>query len=189
MGILFVAIFIFTISISLWAGSRVKRTYNKFSKVPAGSGMTGAHAAERILQAAGITDVEIRMSESFLGDHYDPMNKRLVLSEQNYHGASAAALGVSAHECGHAIQHKALYAPLQWRMAAVGVTTYANQGVTWLPMIGLFTGIGGFHSSTYLMIMSAAWGVIMLFNLVTLRPWMPRRLPMLQPSLRHCSTS
>jgi hypothetical protein len=172
MFILFIAIFIFTMGISLWASARVKSTYKKYSTVPAGSGMTGARAAQRILQAAGITDVEIKMSESFLGDHYDPIRKRLVLSEQNYHGASAAALGVSAHECGHAIQHKALYAPLKWRMAAVGVTTYANQVVTWLPMIGLVTGgfggILGFGGSTYLMIMSAAWGAIMLFNLVTL---------------------
>ncbi len=168
MFIFFIAIFIFTMGISLWASSRVKSTYNKYSQVPAGSGMTGARAAQRILQAAGITDVEIRMSESFLGDHYDPINKRLVLSEQNYHGASAAALGVSAHECGHAIQHKALYAPLKWRMAAVGTTTYANQVVTWLPMIGLVTGLGSLNNSTYLMIMAGCWGVIMLFNLVTL---------------------
>jgi len=168
MSIIFIAVIIFTFGISLWATSRVKSTYNKFSQVPAGSGMTGARAAERILQAAGITDVEIRMSESFLGDHYDPIHKRLVLSEQNYHGASAAALGVSAHECGHAIQHKAMYAPLKWRMAAVGGVTYANQVVMWLPLIGMFTGLGGFGGSTYLMIMSVAWGVIMLFNLVTL---------------------
>ncbi|MEM6822602.1 MAG: zinc metallopeptidase [Verrucomicrobiota bacterium] len=169
--ILFIGIFIFTMAISLYASSKVKRTYNKYSQVPAGSGMTGERAAARILKAAGINDVEIAMSNSFLGDHYDPMNKRLVLSEANYYGTSAAALGVSAHECGHAIQHKLAYSPLQWRMASVGLTNYANNIVTWLPMIGLFTGgFGMFNvsSSVYFMIMAAGWGMIMLFNLVTL---------------------
>jgi len=168
--ILFIAIFIFTAGISLWASSRVKSTYRKFSQVPAGSGMSGARAAQRILQAAGIGDVEIKASDSFLGDHYDPMHKRLVLSQDNYHGTSAAALGVAAHECGHAIQHKLAYAPLQWRMASVGVTTYANQVVTWLPLIGFLTGFSmfGLSGNAYLMLMAGAWGVIMLFNLVTL---------------------
>ena len=95
---------------------------------------------------------------------------RLVIAEglAGDHGHSAAALGVAAHECGHAIQHKIAYAPLQWRMAAVGATTFASQIVTWLPLLGLFTGIGGFTSQTYLTLMVAGWGVIMLFNLVTL---------------------
>jgi Zn-dependent membrane protease YugP len=90
----------------------------------------------------------------------------LVLSSQNYHGTSPAALGVAAHECGHAIQHKFGYAPLQWRMAAVGATNFASQVVMWLPLIGMFTGI--ISGYTGLAIMAAAWGVIMIFNLVTL---------------------
>ncbi len=163
-----IAVFVITMGISLYAAARVKSTYNRYSKVPAGSGYTGASCAKRILEAAGINDVEIVESESFLGDHYDPSHKRLVLSSQNYHGNSASALGVAAHEGGHAVQHKIAYKPLVWRMAAVGVTSYANQIVTWLPLIGLFTGIGGFASQTYLLIMCAGWGAIMLFNLVTL---------------------
>jgi uncharacterized protein len=163
-----IIVFVVTMGISLYAAARVKSTYAKYSQVPAGSGYTGARCAARILEAAGIDDVEIVESESFLGDHYDPMHKRLVLSSQNYHGNSASALGVSAHECGHAIQHKIAYKPLHWRMASVGVTSYANQIVTWLPMIGMFTNFGGFHNSTYLMIMCVGWGAIMLFNLVTL---------------------
>jgi len=170
--VLFISIFIVTAGISLWASNRVKSTYKKFSQVPAGSGQTGARAAAQILRAAGIDDVEIVASDSFLGDHYDPIHKRLVLSELNYHGDSAAALGVSAHECGHAIQHKMTYAPLQWRMAAVGVTSYANGIVTYLPILGLMTGgfggiIGG-SMTTYFMIMAAGWAMIMAFNLVTL---------------------
>jgi Zn-dependent membrane protease YugP len=168
---LLIAIFLVTGGISIWASMRVKSTYKKYSQIPAGSGQTGARAAAQILSAAGIDDVEIVASNNFLGDHYNPMNKKLVLSEANYFGDSAAALGVAAHECGHAIQHKASYAPLQWRMASVGVTNYANSVVTYLPFIGLMTGgFGGLigNNFTYLWIMSIGWGIIMLFNLVTL---------------------
>lgn len=168
MSILWLATFFGTMALSLWAAFRVKSAYARGSEVPASSGYTGAEAAAKILDAAGIHDVEITEHDGLLGDHYDPMHKRLVLSTQNYHGHSAAALGVAAHECGHAIQHKIAYAPLQWRMAAVGATTFASQIVTWLPLLGLFTGIGGFTSQTYLTLMVAGWGVIMLFNLVTL---------------------
>ncbi len=168
MSILWILTFFGTMAISLWAAARVKSAYARGSEVPASSGYTGAEAAAKILDAAGIHDVEITEHDGLLGDHYDPMHKRLVLSTQNFHGHSAAALGVAAHECGHAIQHKIAYAPLQWRMAAVGATTFASQIVTWLPLLGLFTGLGGFTSQTYLMLMVAGWGVIMLFNLVTL---------------------
>jgi len=168
MSLLWILTFFGTMAISLWAAARVKSAYARGSEVPASSGYTGAEAAAKILDAAGIHDVEITEHDGLLGDHYDPMHKRLVLSTQNFHGHSAAALGVAAHECGHAIQHKIAYAPLQWRMAAVGATTFASQIVTWLPLLGLFTGIGGFTSNTYLTLMVAGWGVIMLFNLVTL---------------------
>jgi len=168
MSLLWILTFVGTMAISLWAAARVKSAYARGSEVPASSGYTGAEAAAKILNAAGIHDVEITEHDGLLGDHYDPMHKRLVLSTQNYHGHSAAALGVAAHECGHAIQHKIAYAPLQWRMAAVGATTFASQIVTWLPLLGLFSGIGGFTSQTYLMLMVAGWGIIMLFNLVTL---------------------
>ena len=166
MNAMFLIIFVSTLAISLLAAWRVKRIYRRYSEVPASSGLTGAEVAARILQRAGITDVEIAEHDELLGDHYDPTNKRLVLSTQNYHGTSCAALGVSAHECGHAIQHQLAYAPLQWRMAAVGATNYASQVVMWLPLVGMFTGI--FSPYTGGLIMAAAWGVIMVFNLITL---------------------
>lgn len=166
MNALLILIFVSTLAISLFAGWRVKRIYRRYSEVLASSGLTGAEVAAKILQRAGITDVEIIEHEELLGDHYDPLHKRLVLSTQNYRGTSCAALGVSAHECGHAIQHQIAYAPLKWRMAAVGVTSYASQIVMWLPLIGMFTGlISGYTGA---LIMAAAWGVIMVFNLVTL---------------------
>ena len=122
--------------------------------------------AHEILRQAGITNVGIVEHEELLGDHYDPRRKRLVLSSANYHGKSAAALGVAAHECGHAIQHQQAYAPLQWRMAAVGVTGFASQLVLWIPLLGAFTGL--LAPRTSLLIMAVAWGVMMAFNLITL---------------------
>lgn len=166
MNLGFILLIVSTFALSLWAAWRVKRVYRRFAQVPASSGVTGAQAAAAVLASAGIRDVEIVEHDEMLGDHYDPMNKRLVLSSENYHGSPLVALGVAAHECGHAIQHKIAYAPLHWRMAAVGVTTYANQIVMWLPLLGIFTGL--IAPLTGALIMACAWGVIMLFNLVTL---------------------
>lgn len=158
-------IFLVTMGISLWAAARVKGNYARYSKMRTQSGLTGAEVAQRILASAGIDDVDIVATDSFLGDHYDPMHKRLVLSRQNFLGDSPAALGVSAHECGHAIQHKIAYAPLNWRMAAVGLVSFVNPVVTWLPIVGLGIGLA---PHTVMLILAIGWGVIMLFNLVTL---------------------
>lgn len=167
MFLLFIGIFVFTFGLSLWAQWKVSSTYRHYLTIPTRSGYTGSEVAARILQAAGIDDVDIVEQPGPLTDHYDPMNKRLVLSSDNYHGNSLSAVGVSAHECGHAIQHKIAYAPLHWRMAAVGITNFANTVVTILPLIGLFTGF--IHNVGLMaMIMATAWGVIMAFNLVTL---------------------
>ena len=159
-------LFLITLAIGLLAQWHVKRTYARHSRTPVQSGYTGAEAAHAILRQAGITNVTIVEHEELLGDHYDPRHKRLVLSSANYHGTSAAALGVAAHECGHAMQHKQAYAPLQLRMAAVGVTSFASQLVMWIPLLGMFTGL--LAPKTGLLIMAVAWGIMMLFNLVTL---------------------
>ena len=159
-------LFIGTMALSLWAMWRVKSVYNRYNQGEVRSGTTGGEAAAEILRRSGIRDVEITHAEGMLGDHYDPLHKRLVLSEANYFGRTPAALGVAAHECGHAIQHQLAYAPLHWRMAAVGITTYANYIVMFLPLLGLFTGlITPWTGAHY---MAVAWGIIMLFNLVTL---------------------
>lgn len=159
-------IFLATLVIALLAQWHVKRAYARHSQTPTASGYTGAQVAEQILRQAGIANVEIVEHEELLGDHYDPRHKRLVLSSANYRGTSAAALGVAAHECGHAIQHRMAYAPLQIRMAAVGVTSFASQLVLWIPLLGLMTGLLAAH--TGLLIMAVAWGILMAFNLVTL---------------------
>ena len=159
-------LFLGTMGLSLWAMWRVKSVYNHYNRGVVSSGLSGSEVAARILQRLGIRDVEITEGEGMLGDHYDPTQKRLVLSPDNYHGRTPAALGVAAHECGHAIQHAQAYAPLHWRMAAVGITNYANHVVTFLPLIGLFTGL--ISPRTGALFMAGAWGIIMLFNLVTL---------------------
>lgn len=162
----YLILFAGTMLLSLWAMARVKSVYHRYSQVPGSAGYTGAEVAAAILQRAGITDVQIAEHNEMLGDHYDPTNKRLVLSTQNYHGTSLAAIGVSAHECGHAIQHKIAYGPLHWRMSAVGITNFASQIVFWIPILGL--GGGFLSGKTAIMIMALCFGVIMLFNLITL---------------------
>ena len=137
MSLLAILLFTGTMALSLWATMRVRQAYHKFSLLLASSGLTDYdEAAGRILQKEGIYDVEIVEHDQALGDHYDSTHKRLVLSRENYYGTSAAALGVAAHECGHAIQHKQAYAPVQWRMASVGLTMFASQIVLWLPILG-----------------------------------------------------
>jgi hypothetical protein len=157
-------IFIGTMLLSGLASLMVRRAYSRYSQLASSSGMTGAETAARILRRAGLTDVSIHSQPGTLSDHYDPAHRRLVLSDENYHGTSVAAIGVAAHEAGHALQHQALYAPLQWRMAAVGIT---NASGMIIPVVGLF---GGFllGPKLALLIMAVAMGIVMLFQLITL---------------------
>jgi Zn-dependent membrane protease YugP len=166
MTLLAILLFTGTMALSLWATMRVRQIHNEFSMLPASSGSTGAETAERILRQEEIYDVEILQHDQALGDHYDPIHKRLVLSRETFNGTSAAALGVAAHECGHAIQHKEGYAPLQWRMASVGLTMFASQIVLWLPLLGMITG--SLNTGVALTLIASAWGILMLFNLITL---------------------
>lgn len=159
-------VFGLTMAIALFAQWRVRSVYRRFSGVPAAGGWTGAAAARAMLNRAGLHEVDIVEHNEMLGDHYDPTHRRLVLSTHNYHGTSLAALGVAAHEAGHALQHGGGYAPLHLRMAAVGVTNFASQIVTFLPLLGMATGL--LSTVTGLTIMAVAWGTIMAFNLITL---------------------
>ena len=114
---LFFILIIIPIALGFWAQSKIKGTYNKFSQVRSVNNITGSDAAAYVLRSAGIRDVEIVPCRGHLTDHYDPVHKRLALSKDNYFGNSLAALGVAAHEAGHAIQHATSYAPLGWRSA------------------------------------------------------------------------
>ena len=131
-------LFIGTMALSLWAMWRVKSVDKRYSQGVVRSGVTGGEVAAEILRRTGIREVEITHADGMLGDHYDPIRKRLVLSSENYFGRSPAALGVSAHECGHALQHARAYQPLHWRMAAVGLTTYANYVAAFITSLAYF---------------------------------------------------
>jgi uncharacterized protein len=132
--------------IGLWAQIRVSSAFGKWSKVRASSNITGAETAREILRAAQIGDVEVVEINGFLGDHYDPTSKRLCLSSNVYNTPSVAALGIAAHETGHAIQHAKAYVPLMARMTIVPVTQVASQllpfiiiGGFWFRITGLIT--------------------------------------------------
>lgn len=150
--------------ISLFAQFLVNSRFSKYSRGRSRSGMTGAQAAERILQSQGIYDVAIQRVSGKLTDHYDPRNKTLNLSDAVYASTSVAAVGVAAHECGHAIQHARGYAPLSFRSALVPVANIGSQ-LSWLFIIlGIF--FGGSH--TLIMIGILMFSAAVLFQLVTL---------------------
>ena len=150
--------------VGLWAQMKVKSAYDKYIRIPSRGRITGREAALAVMQSAGIHDVEIVQCHGTLTDHYDPKNKRLALSEANYRGYSLAALGVAAHEAGHAIQHKKEYAPLNLRMSLVPVTNIASQ---FLPVI-MFGGFFFFHSPLLINLGIAVYLVLTIFQLVTL---------------------
>lgn len=148
--------------ICLLASARVNSTFNKYSNVRSLSGLTGAQAAERVLHSAGIYDVQIQHVSGKLTDHYDPRNKTLSLSDSVYGSSSVAAVGVAAHECGHAIQHQKNYAPLNLRSAIVPVANIGSTLAWPLIILGLF--FGSFLINLGIIFFSIA----VLFQLVTL---------------------
>jgi Zn-dependent membrane protease YugP len=132
--------------LSLWAAARTKSTFAEYSKFTTRAGMTGAQVAARILQDNGIRDVQIEPVAGSLTDHYDPGAKRLRLSEPVYDGRSMAAVGVAAHEVGHALQHAQGYAPLKFRSAWVPI---ANTG-SWISILVIMLALmmGGAHAAS-----------------------------------------
>jgi Zn-dependent membrane protease YugP len=149
--------------LSLWASWRVKSAFNKYSKVPARSGLTGAQAAEQMLQRAGIPGVTIRQTDGFLSDHYNPLDKSLNLSAEVYNSTSIAAIGVATHEAGHAIQHARNYAPL-WLRSVLVPTAGIGSTVGYLVMT-----FGLFLASTKMVLFGAIlFSVVLLFQIVTL---------------------
>lgn len=152
--------------ICLIASARVKTTFNKYSKYRSLSGMTGAQAAERILRAAGISDVRIRPVSGHLTDNYNPSDKTLNLSESVCNETTVAAVGVAAHECGHAIQHARGYAPLAFRSVLVPVANFGSM-LAW-PVILVGALINNRMSMTVINIGIILFSMAVLFQLVTL---------------------
>ena len=152
--------------ICMIASARVKGTFNKYSQLRSMSGMNGAQVALRVLQAAGIYDVQVRLVSGSLTDHYDPRTKTVNLSDPVYNATSVAALGVAAHECGHAIQHAKSYAPLSIRSALVPIANFGSMLAWPVILIGLLfnTRSSGLIIDIGILLFSAA----VLFQLVTL---------------------
>ena len=152
--------------ICLLASSRMKSTFNKYSRVRNHSGMTGREAAEQVLRGAGFYDVRVEHISGDLTDHYDPRTKVLRLSDATYNSTSVAAVGVAAHECGHAIQHATGYAPLKIRGALVPVANFGST-IAWpLILIGLL--FSSQSSMLFLNLGIIAFSLAVLFQIVTL---------------------
>ena len=146
------------------AQMRVSSTYRKYSGVRSRSGLTGAQAAQRILQLSGIHDVRIEHVRGELTDHYDPAHKVLRLSDSVYGSSSIAAIGVAAHECGHAVQHDKGYGPLKIRTALVPAANIGSKAGIPLIFLGVFLGMNN------ILIQVGIWvfAIAVLFQLVTL---------------------
>jgi Zn-dependent membrane protease YugP len=157
--------------LGLIAQMKVSSAFKRWSNVAATSGVTGAQAAREILSAANIHDVDVVEINDMLGDHYDPSNKRLCLSTDVYNTPSVAALGIAAHEVGHAIQHAKGYAPLKWRMAVVPATMIVSNVLPILLLAGIFLPIF-LHlpgiTTHVIMLVAVCYAVLALFQLVTL---------------------
>jgi uncharacterized protein len=149
--------------LGLYAQFRLSAAYGRYSRVPTNTGLSGAEAAREILDGAGLNGMKIHEVGGHLTDHYDPTKKALFLSSENYHGRTIAAVGVAAHESGHALQHKAAYAPLQIRMALVPITQIASNAAIWISMLGFFMGLAKLALAGVVV-----FGIIFLFQLITL---------------------
>ena len=150
--------------IGIWAQAKLHFAFSKYSKVPVDSGLTGAQAARRILDNAGLTDMPVEEVEGKLSDHYDPTKRALFLSTDNFHGSSIAAVGVAAHEAGHALQHQSAYAMLNLRMALVPITQFSSTAYGIILLLGFFLGM----MKIMLPIVIVLFSIITLFQLITL---------------------
>lgn len=149
--------------LSLLASAKVKSTFARYSRVRSASGMTGAQAAQRILQYAGIHDVQIRHISGNLTDHYNPSTKTVSLSDPVYGSSSLSAIAVAAHECGHVIQHANAYTPLSVRTALVPVANFGS-GASWFVIIaGLIFSVQPLVTAGIVL-----FSLAVLFQIVTL---------------------
>ena len=151
------------IILSFWAQMKVSTTFNRYSQVTSRSGLTGAQVAQAILKSNNINDVRIEAVRGNLTDHYDPKNKVLRLSESVYGQSSLAALGVAAHEVGHAIQHDVDYAPLRIRSALVPIAQFGSYGSWIILLVGIVLA-----STQLIQIGIILFVAVLAFQLVTL---------------------
>lgn len=152
--------------IGLWAQARLWSAYNRYRRVGLDANISGAEAAREILDRNGLTDVPVQAVGGRLSDHYDPTKRAVFLSEENFHGRSVAAVGVAAHETGHALQHQAAYAPLHLRMKLVPVTQFSSIACFVIILLGLVLHLPLFAKLLWLAV--ALFAVTTLFQLITL---------------------
>jgi len=151
--------------LGMYAQYKLSSTYSKYMRVAAESGLSGAQAARRILDNAGLQDVAIAEVPGRLTDHYDPRRRALFLSTDNFHERSLSAVGVAAHESGHALQHQAAYAPLNLRMKMVPVTNFASKAYSIIFLAGMAL-LWINHSAGHLF-QNLIWIAVGLFTVVT----------------------
>ena len=149
--------------LSLYAQAAVSGNFSRYSKVTNRRGLTGAQAAAGVLRAHGITDVGIARCSGKLTDHYDPRNNTIFLSDSVYDAATVAAVGVAAHEAGHAVQYAVGYGPVKLRSAIVKTTQFSSQASFIILMLGLVL-----YSQPILLLGIVLFGVVAFFQLVTL---------------------
>ncbi|AEE90230.1 putative membrane protease YugP [Tepidanaerobacter acetatoxydans Re1] len=149
--------------LAIYAQAKVTSTFERYLRVPAKSGMTGADVAREILKQSGIYDVSVQIQGGRLSDYYDPRRKVLKLSRDVYNGSSLAALGVAAHECGHAIQHNVGYAPLAIRNAIVPAAGIGSQMAFPLFFLGLL-----FRADSLMLVGILLFSLAVLFQIITL---------------------
>ncbi|MBL7814419.1 MAG: zinc metallopeptidase [Saprospiraceae bacterium] len=153
--------------VGMFISNRLKSKFEFYSQYSLRNGMSGREIAETMLRHYGIYDVKVQLSEGFLSDHYNPVDKTVNLSEPVYNARSISAAAVAAHECGHAVQHATAYAPLQFRSAIVPVVKVSSGLQQFIFMAAIFT-IGSSLGKTLLLITLITFGVTALFSLVTL---------------------
>lgn len=158
--------------LAMWAQMRLRSIYGRFSQVGTGRGITGAQAARHILDRNGLHDVDLYETPGHLTDHYDPTKRAVFLSQENARSTSVAAVGVAAHEVGHALQHAVGYGPLGLRMALVGVTNIASSAAWFIILAGMvlsgMAGAGGGMGRLLLLGGVFLFSVVVFFQLITL---------------------
>ena len=160
---LFVVLVIPAVLFAMWAQFKVSSNFKKYSQMPTSNGLTGAQAAEDVLRQAGVTGVTIEKVAGDLTDHYDPHTATIRLSENVYDKATVAAVGVAAHEAGHAIQHAEGYSPMRLRSAIIPVTNFGSKLVLPLIIAGMVLGFAGLINLAIIL-----FGMSVVFQLVTL---------------------
>lgn len=162
----FLLVMLPSLIIGIWAQMKLRSAFGKYSEVPVSSGLTGAEAARHILDQAGLNDMPVEEVPGQLSDHYDPEKHALFLSSDNFHGNSVAAVGVAAHEAGHALQHLHKDEMFNLRMALVPITQFASHAWMIIFFVGIFVHFAFSH--TLMWIAVAIFSVMTLFQLVTL---------------------